>query len=78
MKKGAMGGRLTEEFRNRTKVFAAAVIRLFVKLTKQREEVRVVGKQLLRSGIVRVDCDSHHNEQTNEGGKLTTKSKNSN
>lgn len=45
-----MGGRLTEEFRNRTKVFAAAVIRLFVKLPKQREEVRVLGKQLLRSG----------------------------
>jgi len=45
-----MGGRLTEEFRNRTKVFAAAVIRLFVKLPKQREEVRILGKQLLRSG----------------------------
>jgi hypothetical protein len=43
-------GRLSEEFRNRTKAFAAAVIRLFVKLPKQREEVRVLGKQLLRSG----------------------------
>jgi len=45
-----MKGRLTEEFRNRTKAFAAGAIRLFVKLPKQREEVRVLGKQLLRSG----------------------------
>ena len=43
-------GRLSEEFRNRTKAFAAGVIRLFVKLPKAREEVRVLGKQLLRSG----------------------------
>jgi four helix bundle protein len=45
-----MNGRLSEEFRGRTKAFAAGVIRLFVKLPKQREEVRVLGKQLLRSG----------------------------
>ena len=43
-------GRLTEEFRDRTKAFAAGVIRLFVKLPKARDEVRVLGKQLLRSG----------------------------
>ena len=43
-------GRLSEEFRNRTKAFAASVIRLFVKLPKTREEVRVLGRQLLRSG----------------------------
>jgi four helix bundle protein len=43
-------GRLSEEFRNRTKAFAAGVIRLFVKLPKAREEVRILGKQLLRSG----------------------------
>lgn len=43
-------GRLSEEFRNRTKAFAASVIRVFVKLPKSREEVRVLGKQLLRSG----------------------------
>jgi four helix bundle protein len=42
--------RLSDEFRNRTKVFAANIIRLFVKLPKGREEVRVLGKQLLRSG----------------------------
>src|SRR5208283_5302477 len=43
-------GRLSEEFRNRTKTFAAGIIRLFVKLPKQREEVKVLGKQLLRAG----------------------------
>ena len=43
-------GRLSVDFRNRTKQFAAAVIRLYVKLPKDREEVRVCGKQLLRSG----------------------------
>ena len=43
-------GRLSEEFRARTKAFAANVIRLYVKLPKAREEVRVLGKQLLRSG----------------------------
>ena len=45
-----MNSRLPEEFRERTKKFAAAAIRLFVKLPKGREEVRVLGKQLLRSG----------------------------
>ena len=43
-------GRLPEEFRQRTKRFAAEVIRLYVKLPKAREEVRVLGRQLLRSG----------------------------
>ena len=43
-------GRLSSEFRDRTKLFAAKIIRLYVKLPKQREEVRVLGKQLLRSG----------------------------
>src|SRR2546427_12652495 len=43
-------GRLPAEFRDRTKKFASATIRLFVSLPKGREEVRVLGKQLLRSG----------------------------
>ena len=43
-------GRLTVEFRSRTKSFAAQIIRLYVDLPKEREEVRVLGKQLLRSG----------------------------
>ena len=43
-------GRLSIEFRGRTKTFASASIRLFIKLPKGREEVRVLGRQLLRSG----------------------------
>jgi four helix bundle protein len=42
--------RLSEELRGRTKQYASAVIRCYVKLPKDREEVRVLGKQLLRSG----------------------------
>ena len=45
-----MNSRLPEEFRDRAKQYAARAIRLFVKLPKGREEVRVLGKQLLRSG----------------------------
>ena len=45
-----MSCRLPDEFRGRTKRFAASVIRLFVNLPKGREEVRVMGRQLLRSG----------------------------
>jgi four helix bundle protein len=45
-----MNGRLSEEFRARTKSYAARVIRLYVKLPKPRDEVRVLGNQLLRSG----------------------------
>jgi four helix bundle protein len=37
-------------FRKRTKAFASAVINLYCSLPKAREEVRVLGKQLLRSG----------------------------
>ena len=43
-------GRLPQEFRDRTKKFASSIIRLFVTLPKTHEEVRVLGKQLLRSG----------------------------
>src|SRR5271157_5133128 len=42
--------RLSEELRERTKQYASAIIRCYVKLPKDREEVRVLGKQLLRSG----------------------------
>lgn len=45
-----LNGRLTNEFRGRTKRFAASVIRLYVGLPKDREEIRVCGRQLLRSG----------------------------
>src|ERR1035441_6172819 len=42
--------RLTEELRGRTKRYASEIIRFYVKLPKEREEVRILGKQLLRSG----------------------------
>ena len=42
--------RLSEELRGRTKQYASMIIRCYVKLPKEREEVRVLGKQLLRSG----------------------------
>jgi len=42
--------RLSEELRHRTKQYASEVIRLYVKLPKSREEVKVLGNQLLRSG----------------------------
>ena len=39
-----------EEFRKRTKNYASVCIRLYCLLPKEREEVRVLGRQLLRSG----------------------------
>lgn len=42
--------RLSEELRRRTKHYASEMIRLYVSLPKAREEVKVLGHQLLRSG----------------------------
>lgn len=42
--------RLNEDLRARTKKYASVVILCYVNLPKDREEVRVLGKQLLRSG----------------------------
>ena len=42
--------RLSEELRGRTKRYASAIIRYYVNLPKEREEVRVLGKQLIRAG----------------------------
>ena len=42
--------RLSEDLRRRTKRYASSIIRFYVKLPKEREEVRVLGSQLLRSG----------------------------
>jgi four helix bundle protein len=38
------------EMRCRTKSFAGQVIRVYLALDKRREELRILGKQLLRSG----------------------------
>src|SRR2546421_79042 len=42
--------RLSEELRARTKQYASRTIQFYVRLPVAREEVRVLGKQLLRSG----------------------------
>jgi four helix bundle protein len=39
-----------EEFRKRTKAYASAIIGLYCVLPKNRGEIQVTGKQLLRSG----------------------------
>lgn len=39
-----------EKYRLRTKKFAVAIILFYAKYCKQTEELRVIGKQLLRSG----------------------------
>ena len=36
--------------RKRTKAFGASAVRLFVGLDRQREELRILGKQLVRAG----------------------------
>jgi four helix bundle protein len=42
--------RLSEELRTRTKAFASVIVRLYIRLPRCREEVAVLGKQMLRSG----------------------------
>src|SRR5258706_2092202 len=42
--------RLSEELRLRTKTYASRTIQFYVKLPIARDEVRILGKQLLRSG----------------------------
>ncbi len=42
--------RLSEDLRLKTKRFASRTIHFYVKLPAARDEVRVLGKQLLRSG----------------------------
>lgn len=39
-----------DDLRQRTKAFASTVVRFYVGLDKRREELRVLGKQFLRSG----------------------------
>jgi four helix bundle protein len=44
------GVRTSDQLRNRTKEYASLVVGCDVKLPKNREEVRVIGHQMLRSG----------------------------
>ena len=45
-----MGADKNRDLRVRTKEFGGLVVVLFVSLDKRREELRVLGKQMLRSG----------------------------
>ena len=45
-----MNSKRKEEFRRRTKLFASSIIRLYCTLPKERPEVQILGKQMLRSG----------------------------
>lgn len=38
------------ELRKRTKEFSGTVVELFIRLDKRREELRILGKQLIRAG----------------------------
>lgn len=40
----------SDEMRLRTRKFGGEIVRFFVSLDKKREELRVIGKQMLRSG----------------------------
>ena len=42
--------KLSLDLRNRTKSFASSIIQLYVVLSKTREEVKILGRQMLRSG----------------------------
>jgi four helix bundle protein len=42
--------RISLELRKRTKAFGSSIIGIFVRLPRTREEIRVLGNQMLRSG----------------------------
>jgi len=42
--------RLSDDMRQRCKGYAAAIVRFYVSLPKQRKEIEVLGHQLLRAG----------------------------
>ena len=45
-----MSAQKKEEMRRRTKRFAGTVVRFFVSLDRRREELRILGRQMLRAG----------------------------
>ena len=50
LKAGVFMDERKEALRRRTKAFASAVVRFDIRLDCSREEVRILGRQLLRSG----------------------------
>jgi four helix bundle protein len=53
--------RISAELRNRSKAYGSQIIRIFMNLPKEREEVRILGRQLIRSGT---SVASHAREAT--------------
>lgn len=43
--------RLTQELRDRTKHYAALIVRFYASLPRQQDEVSLIGKELLQSGM---------------------------
>ncbi len=58
-----MKGRLPQEFMDRTKRFGSEVIRLYIGLPRKREEVLILGRQMLRSGT----SVAGHTREANRG-----------
>jgi four helix bundle protein len=42
--------RISHDLRNRSKHFGSLIIAIFIKLPKNREEIHILGKQMIRSG----------------------------
>jgi four helix bundle protein len=61
--------RLSPELRDRTKAFASLIVRTFIKLPRKREEVAVLGKQMLRAGTSVASVASHAREASRACGK---------
>jgi four helix bundle protein len=42
--------RVSQELRGRSKAFGSAIIRIYISLPRARDEVRILGRQMLRAG----------------------------
>ena len=60
------------ELRKRTKEFAGSIIRFYMALDKKREELRVIGKQLIRSGTS-VAANYREASRARSGDEFTAK-----
>jgi four helix bundle protein len=60
------------DLKRRTKAFASAVVRFYINLDKSREEIRVLGKQLLRSGTS-VAANYREASRARSGGEFISK-----
>jgi len=61
-----------QDLMKRTKAFASAIIRLFCSLPRERDEVRILGRQLLLSGTS-VAANYRERSQVRSDAELTSK-----